>query len=349
MITELSVQNFKGLKDVTLADMRSSVVIVGKNNSGKSSLLEAIFLLLDCTSPEVFFKLNRFRAKDQVNGTEDLWGRLFGQAGPHLNITAVIDGSTTVELSASHAQDGNAFYSGETKSGNGTQSGSWRSDTVFKYLLTHGCAQEQGSYTADIQGIRKSERVVSGQAGIIPVRFVPASRSELAVAVLLGEVELRNQKPQLLRALQIVDDTIEDIIAVTQPTGSEVYVRSAAGLLPLAYAGDGLRSTAALVMQTMLHDSGGIVLVDEIENGIHYTLYESLWKTLTQIALSQGAQIIATTHSYEFVTSAYEAMVKDHNTDKFSLYRVDQGGQPQIIPYSTDETEAALRFDMEIR
>ncbi|MBD5561052.1 MAG: AAA family ATPase [Clostridia bacterium] len=357
MITDLSVQNFKGLGDVVLKDMRRGTLIVGKNNSGKSSILEAVFLLMDCTSPEIFFKLNDLRAREQISGTEDLWGRLFGNGGQQLRIVAQLDNDTLVELMASHAPDDSATYpggarlsSGTALSGNGAMSGVRRADTVFRYQFAFGEAQESGLYAGDAQGVRRLGRTtVNGQAGTIPVRFIPASRTNLVMSVLLGEVELRSKKPELIEALRIVDNTVEDLVTVTQPTGTEVYIRTALGLLPLAYAGDGLRSIAALVMQTMLQDPGSIVLIDEIENGIHYSLYGKVWEILNRTAASHGGQIIATTHSYEFVWSAFEAARADHASDQFSLYRLDRNHRRHVVRYSTEDTEAALQYNMEIR
>lgn len=193
---------------------------------------------------------------------------------------------------------------------------------------------------------RKCIRVASNFA--LPLRFVPAARNDVAMPVLLGEIELRDKKKDLLTALRVIDDSVQDLVTVTQPTGSEVYMRSAAGLLPLAYAGDGLKSLAVLAMQTMSSENG-IVLVDEIENGIHHSLYGQVWETLTQAAQRSGVQLICSTHSYEFVQSAFQTMEARQQADQFGLFRVDRKVRRTAVRYDMEDMNVALAYNVEIR
>lgn len=81
MITSLSIRNFKRIDELHLPELKPVTLLAGKNNTGKSTVLEAIFFLWAVTSPDVFFKLNMFRMKGLVVGTEDLWGNLFTRLG----------------------------------------------------------------------------------------------------------------------------------------------------------------------------------------------------------------------------------------------------------------------------
>lgn len=94
MISEYTVKNYKALRNLRLEDMSRMTLIAGKNNAGKSSVLESIFFMIDFCSPEVFFKLSRFRNKPIIMGTLDLWEYLFSSQDPKglLEIAAVIDG-----------------------------------------------------------------------------------------------------------------------------------------------------------------------------------------------------------------------------------------------------------------
>ncbi|BAZ14450.1 hypothetical protein NIES4071_62940 [Calothrix sp. NIES-4071] len=47
MLNDLTVQNYRCLKDLHIKDFARVNLLVGMNNSGKTSLLEAIYLLVN--------------------------------------------------------------------------------------------------------------------------------------------------------------------------------------------------------------------------------------------------------------------------------------------------------------
>lgn len=157
--------------------------------------------------------------------------------------------------------------------------------------------------------------------------------------LLLTQVELRDRKDRLLQLLQMIDPTIENVMMLKQEGRDlEVYWRNQEGAVPLAYAGDGMRNLAAIAMQILSAD-GGILLIDEQEF---------------------DGQIIATTHSYEFVSLATKAMDSDEETrNDFSLYRLNRelrpdeprrrGKRRRIVKYSRNDVDTSLAYGTEVR
>ena len=72
MIQNIQFENFRGFRKMTLSDLRPVTLISGKNNVGKSSILEGIFLFFDHISPDSFMKISQFRG-----GTFPLHSRFF--------------------------------------------------------------------------------------------------------------------------------------------------------------------------------------------------------------------------------------------------------------------------------
>ena len=61
MIRGVTINNFRGFEAISISDMSRMTLISGRNNVGKSSILEALFLMMDHTSNDSFAKINGFR------------------------------------------------------------------------------------------------------------------------------------------------------------------------------------------------------------------------------------------------------------------------------------------------
>jgi len=66
--------------------------------------------------------------------------------------------------------------------------------------------------------------------------------------------------------------------------------------------GNGLRYFFNIIIVLLSHENK-IIFIDEIENGIHYTLLDGLWETILNISKEQNIQVFATTHSKEMIES----------------------------------------------
>jgi AAA15 family ATPase/GTPase len=94
---------------------------------------------------------------------------------------------------------------------------------------------------------------------------------------------------------------------------------------------------------------GGTILVDEVENGIHHSVMPSLWEAIGRAADLFHTQVIATTHSLECVSAAYEAFSRRRSYD-LTLHRVDRmDGMVRAIAYDRESLKGALSLPTEVR
>jgi ABC-type multidrug transport system ATPase subunit len=78
-------------------------------------------------------------------------------------------------------------------------------------------------------------------------------------------------------------------------------------LIPLPLLGEGtVRLLEILLAISTTRD--GVVLIDEIENGLHYSVLKKVWKAIAQYARKSNSQIVTTTHSWESIEAAREKM-----------------------------------------
>jgi len=101
----------------------------------------------------------------------------------------------------------------------------------------------------------------------------------------------------------------------------------------------------------ILESNGGLILIDEIENGIHYTALEKVWRQIGRVARDTGAQVVATTHSYECVRAAYSAFREV--PDELQLIRLqredDKSSKVFASDYDLETLEGALDLGLDVR
>jgi len=119
-------------------------------------------------------------------------------------------------------------------------------------------------------------------------------------------------------------------------------------LIPFPLMGDGMSRLLGVAL-AMTDAQDGILLIDEIENGIHHSVMPEFWKIVADLAQRYNAQIFATTHSIECVLAAYEAFSSREPYD-FSLHRLEQvKGKIRAVQYEKDTLQAAIETNLEVR
>jgi len=122
-------------------------------------------------------------------------------------------------------------------------------------------------------------------------------------------------------------------------------------LIPINLMGDGIRRILG-ILATIYERRNGILLIDEIENGLHYSTLSVLWKTILKAVFDNNVQLFVTTHSYECIqamTTAYQS--SGRNKDFISLFRIekDKSGRHHAFQYESDTLIAGIEKDFEVR
>jgi AAA15 family ATPase/GTPase len=119
-------------------------------------------------------------------------------------------------------------------------------------------------------------------------------------------------------------------------------------LFPLSIMGDGTKRVLALCL-SFLRAEHGVLLVDEIENGLHYGVLADVWKNLGWLARQFDVQVFATTHSYECIVAANSAFT-DLESDEMSLHLLyRRGGQVKVETYGKESLDTNTEYQWELR
>ncbi len=164
---------------------------------------------------------------------------------------------------------------------------------------------------------------------------------------LLGHLRKQKQGHFLLDALRIVEPRLESI--EDNSSSGTPMIWGDIGLpelVPLAMMGEGMMRVARLILAISAAPNG-VVLIDEIETGLHHSVLTDVWKAIDATARRFGTQVIATTHSFECIEAAGEALI---GTGGLALHRLevtDSGNR--CITYGKKNIAFAIRHNFEVR
>lgn len=104
------------------------------------------------------------------------------------------------------------------------------------------------------------------------------------------------------------------------------------------------------IVLAMANAKDGILLIDEIENGVHYSVQPDLWELIFRLARRLNVQVFATTHSWDSVEGLQQAMLEEKQEDGL-LIRLSLKGEDTIksVLYDGRRLEIATRERIEVR
>ena len=367
MFENLRIKNFRLFDDLEIGELKRINLLAGRNNTGKTAVLEAMFLLADVGSPNRVLEIKAIRGIGESQGEagrlpKAYWKPLFSKlsmlrpieiSGKHSNLGRMdLDifltrrGSTGVpepyrpatlqqaQGMPSVAPDAQLPDLGEKLIDPWALHLSWKRAAEHKAcdvrVTDHGLEIVRTEFDIPFQAVFLSSATASSEED----------------AVRLSELRARKQGELLTKALQIVEPRLESVEGIS--AGGAPTIWGDIGLpelTPLSAMGEGIKRVARIVL-AMSVARGGIVLIDEIENGFHHSIMSKVWAVIEEAALQFDAQVIATTHSYECVMAAHEAL-----SDEWRLHRLDRtkDGSSLCVTYDTETVEAAIRHDLEVR
>ncbi len=337
MLRALEIYNFRGLCHLNIEPLARVNLIAGKNNVGKTSVLEALYLLFANSGQFSDFssalRSNQKITKGQLSEQErqdnvaSFWAWLpYEKTDVQVSIEATnkSDSIFTVRF----FEDPTSFpFSNQTfhylrdeqplvvrmVSRDLFSAGSWSSDWPRMSI----CSTQQAQPTED--------------------------------AELLNSLVLKKKRKTLIDVLKVIDSRLEDLQYLK--IGSEPLVYVDVGLkelIPLTQLGQGFIRLFRFFSE-MLVEEAKIILIDEIENGIHHSALIDVWKGIAQIAVKEDLQVFATTHSWECIEAAHEVFREREQYD-FALHRLQLvKGEVQVVTHDQKMIEVAEKAELEIR
>jgi hypothetical protein len=118
--------------------------------------------------------------------------------------------------------------------------------------------------------------------------------------------------------------------------------------LPLRSMGDGTTRLFQIIL-ALVGAKDGVLLIDEFENGLHWSVQGKAWQTIFRLAARLNVQVFASTHSRDCIRGFYEAWEQDKGGGAFMRLTVGLEGQVRAKPYPPETLADALETEVEIR
>jgi len=372
MFDSLHIQGFRAFEDLQLKGLGRVNLLVGKNNVGKTTVLEA--LKIRCAGTAAVWELRRLlNARQEVERDQQAEGesqlpwnlrRIFhykanNTAKPshqRFSIGPINTPKSTLTLALGRARTIEDSTGAITRQLVEEMPGFGDEQDIYEVaILSFGDGRQRIYALGRIfQGRNLRPTMADLDMGVINCHYLPARGfTENEAGELWDSIVLTDLESDVLAALQIIDPEIARIsfiepqrlarrerIALIRRAGSQVPE-------PLKSMGDGMHRIFEMAL-SLANGKSGIFLVDEIENGVHYSVQEELWSFIFQVSSRLQCQVFATTHSWDCI-EAFQKAASSHPAEG-ALVRLYQQEQ-KISAYTFDERrlEILTRESVEVR
>ncbi len=331
MLKEIEIQNFRCFEQIKISGFERVNLIGGKNNAGKTALLEALFLYNDPDGRSIFaLKMLRMESSESsesiesIESMESIYKRGWDNFFYSLNKDAVIVIHGKDETNVVHKIEIWLDESGNVNNIFSDQNIERLRESFLKYkdnlLVLNIKLIRDGQETVNSVVIASPKMSIHQGNDFSQPPFIPSCMRSSGTNIReeFDRARLDDKDTEVLKAFQILDPAIQSVesFSIGEPT---LYLRrKGEKRLPLSLFGDAMNRVAEIILK-LVNSEHKILLIDEIENGIHYTNQREFWRVLFRLAVELDTQIFATTHSLEML-QAFADVGLEPNQECSSAY-----------------------------
>lgn len=343
MLTSIHIQGFKGFKDTLIAPMRKVNLILGGQNVGKTSLLEAVYLgaseINNFQQLPTLFRLAEGRDSQRyLQSVLGMSAWLVDLSNDYGQVLRTINNSKTESLGF--------FELGAVeidRIGVGRSIGGNNIATSNQILINHANGNNKNYLTPD-----KAEKNI---VFVNPLTVSVHLPNQFGVAQLFDKTIMNRKKKILLDMLRRIDPRLEDMHSLSPDGEQRIYVEleGEGEALPLPQLGHGFSRLVYLYCSLLVTDAK-LALIDEVENGIHYSSLPTLFQGIQDIAATHGVQTLMTTHSWDCIRAAYKTFADADNLKDFQLIRLERNGDNiRAVVINDEMLDTVMEAGYEVR
>ncbi|GHV50302.1 hypothetical protein FACS1894181_10690 [Bacteroidia bacterium] len=355
MLHSLHIKNYRNLRDFRIETLKRVNLITGKNNTGKSSVLEAAAIYVSegkfhrlCQILEMRGEFSAYSGISDFEAGVESFSSLFTRGQNPFKLEISIKDTDEVTLKFAR------FF-------NDIESDKGPGHIIMREVSMDVVSEAYPSFRLGLKVKKGDEaeyisidRIYSYKRGYerpqTPnIQYVhTGSFDENTNGKLFDNIALTEKKAFVIEALQLIEPLTEDIHFRGEEKRS-AYIKLAgnAEILPVRSMGDGMNRILTIIL-AIVNASGGYFLIDEFENGLHYKVQEKIWEIIFKLAKQLDVQVFATTHSNDCILGFTQALNSESIEGK--LMRLDnKRGEIKEVEFLSEELQIAGNQNIEIR
>lgn len=340
--TNIQIHNFRGIRTCSLNELGQVNLFFGKNNCGKSSLLEALLLLSEPYNPTLPVVLNNSRNLYSVS--EDDLKTDFYMADPENKINIKSEGEqkrdVIISMMESKRREVHVNELNHENSDNLGREYGYRFDFTF--------GEDKRSYSSELTVNEDDQNLVNAVSTYkdgLHAGYIPSSYLKSGAVEKLSEIIKSKQENNIVNALRIVEPKINDIQLVGDKIMVDVGMPTR---LPINVLGDGVRKILYIIL-SIYTLRNGVLMIDEIDNGLHYSVMIKLWNVILKTCKETNTQLFISTHSSDIVKALVESL-KEQEADAppVSSYKLIKKDDDELVALRYGEEQLAYAVEQEI-
>jgi AAA15 family ATPase/GTPase len=370
-IMQIEINGFRSFKNLVLSNLSKINIIVGQNNSGKTSLLESIEL--GCNPLNLGQLVTTSLSRDRANRSRytrlEYISWLFPTEKRHGNETIrepidimVKTGNVYSRYKVSckgtkvieNVSEITTIYNEDTDTIENLEDKKTVEVPGLELILSHQISSKNIFENAPIEQLnltitRNSRFSLRNDPSkeLMPTRMVtPTDHRYLPLSArFLSEVILAGDKPKILELLKLFDEDIEgfELINIEEYETVPYINHRLLGYAPVSVFGDGLRRALTLA-SALVRAENGVLFLDEIETAFHAKILEKIFSWLIGACHELNVQLFATTHSLEAIDAILS--VDKEYLDELSAFRLEQKNGVHKAKHFSGSTLYDLRHEL---
>jgi len=375
MLDSLYIKNFRLFKELKIEQLGRVNLIIGRNNSGKTCLLEALHLYAKNASSRILYELIMERGEDweirrqqendepSLQEIENPLRHIF--YGYHF--PEELDDNNGIEIGSLKITQERLklqLYMYQTIVTENEQRFTRVDDTPLSEIANTELVIEIEIANKIQSRVRLNESEtprkyqmrrtfpygLSSNEAKLNVQVVPTKPiNNNKVATLWDNINVQpSLREEIFKGLQLIDTKIQEVVLVGGDDTPILIYKDGEEKRPLKSLGDGMTHLFHIIL-ALVNAKDGFLLIDEFENGLHYTVQPKVWELIFKLAKALNVQVFATTHSKDCVEGFHA--IWESQEDEGTLHRLDNDPDEgiSVIPYECELVAYALESDGEIR
>ncbi|HFA51615.1 MAG TPA: hypothetical protein ENJ95_21590 [Bacteroidetes bacterium] len=321
MLKDLHIQNYRLFEDFKMDGLARVNLIAGRNNTGKTALLEALRILKSYGDDGVL--MNIVLEREEIATTpnvsmDSIFNRtkFYGKEKPE-RISASINNISIERRKESR----------------------WNWPEFYRIIKGDNGQSEEFK----INVVNQSYKFPNDSAV-----FVPFNAELFSMQFFWEKISLTPLYDDVINIMGILDPRIEKLDIFSR--GAKVKLTGEVEPISLKNLGEGANRLLIIAL-ALVSAKNKLLLIDEFESGLHYSVQEQLWEIIFEYSKKWDIQVFATTHSMDAVRAFYYVSSREEhkNTGKYFRLQKSRKGSIEAISFPKEDLDVVMEVGMEIR